>query len=185
LIEIRWHGRGGQGAWTASNILAQAALKEEKYAQSFPAFGPERMGTPILAFTRISDEPIHIHCMVYNPDAIVVLDPTLLKTINVVAGLKEGGTIIVNYSNEARELYKLFNVEAGKYRVYIVPATEIAIEVLGRPIANTAMIGSLVKAMGVVRLESVLETIRERFPGTIGERNVEAAKRAYEQVEEV
>ncbi|MDH5375725.1 MAG: 2-oxoacid:acceptor oxidoreductase family protein, partial [Candidatus Bathyarchaeota archaeon] len=96
ISEVRWHGRGGQGAWTASELLARASIHEGKYIQSFPEFGPERMGAPVAAFTRISNEPIQIHCAVYNPDVVAVLDPTLLKTVPVTRGLNEEGTIIIN-----------------------------------------------------------------------------------------
>ncbi|MEM2568110.1 MAG: 2-oxoacid:acceptor oxidoreductase family protein, partial [Candidatus Bathyarchaeia archaeon] len=96
VIEVRWHGRGGQGAWTASELLARAAVYEGKYIQSFPEFGPERMGAPVSAFTRISTEPIRIHCAVYNPDVVVVLDPTLLKAVPVTDGMSENGRLIIN-----------------------------------------------------------------------------------------
>lgn len=159
--------------------------KDGKYVQSFPAFGPERMGAPILAFTRISDEPIEIHCMVYNPDIVVVLDPTLLGMVPVTEGLKDGGTIVVNFKGDAGELYGKLGVERGKYKVYTVPATDIAVEILGRAITNTAMIGALVKATGIVRLESVYEAVRERFPGPIAEKNIQVIKKAYEETQEV
>ena len=180
MIEVRWHGRGGQGAWTASNLLAMAALREGKYVQSFPTFGPERMGAPVLAFTRISDEPIEVHCGVYNPDIIVVLDPTLL-TPSIVEGLKEGGYIVVNYSGDPDKLYKTIGIEKGKYKVYVAPATEIAVKILGRAITNTAMLGALVKATGLVKLESVFEAVKERFGGKLAEKNIEVVKQTYEQ----
>ncbi len=184
-MEVRWHGRGGQGAWTASNILAVAAIHDGKRVQSFPAFGPERSGAPVTAFTRISDEPIEVHSMIYQPDIVVVLDPTLLGVVNVVEGLKKGGYIVINYSGDTEKLYQLLGVEKGVYHVFTVPATKLALEVLGKPITNTAMLGALVKATGIVSWESLEKAIMERFPGKVGEANVRLAKLAYENTREV
>ncbi len=180
MVEIRWHGRGGQGVWTASNLLAMAALREGKYVQSFPTFGPERMGAPIMAFTRISDEPIEVHCEIYNPDVVVLLDPTLLGP-SIVKGLKEGGYVILNYTGDVEKLVKSLGIEKSKYKIYIAPATEIAIKILGRAITNTAMLGALIKATNIVKLESVFEAVKERFPGPIAEKNIEVIKLTYEQ----
>lgn len=185
MIEVRWHGRGGQGAWTASNLLAMAVALAGKHAQSFPAFGPERSGAPVLAFTRISDEPIEIHSMIYSPDIVVVLDPTLLASVNVASGLKKGGLIVVNYEGDADKLYKLLGVQRGEYRVWTTPASKLALEILKRNITNTAMIGALVKASNIVDLERVFEAIKERFPGPIAEKNMELVKRSYEEAREV
>jgi pyruvate ferredoxin oxidoreductase gamma subunit len=185
MIEIRWHGRGGQGAWTAANLLAMAAAMDGKHVQSFPAFGPERSGAPILAFTRISDGPIDIHSMVYEPDIVVVLDPTLLKSVNVVEGLKENGLIVVNYEGNVEKLYKMLGIERGKYRVFITPATRLALEILKRAITNTPMIGALLKAEKIVSFESIEKAVRHRFPGPIAEKNIELIKKAYELAKEV
>jgi len=185
MFEVRWHGRGGQGAWTAANLLATAAMLDGKHVQSFPAFGPERAGAPVLAFTRISDEPIEIHCMVYEPDAVVVLDPTLLATVNVVEGLKKGGSIIVNFDGEAEELYKALGVSKGDYKVFAVPATKLALEVLKRPITNTAMIGALLKAHPLASMENLEKAVKARFPGKVGEANMELIRKAYESTKEV
>jgi len=179
VIEVRWHGRGGQGVWTASNLLAMAALREGKYVQSFPTFGPERMGAPILAFTRISDEPIELHCGVYEPDMVVILDPTLLGP-SVLEGLKRGGYVVANFPRGIDELLEILGAERGEYKVYAVNATEVAVKILKRGITNTAMLGALVKATGIVKLESVFEVIRERFSGEIAERNIEVVKVTYE-----
>ncbi|RLG44920.1 MAG: pyruvate synthase subunit porC [Thermoproteota archaeon] len=179
MIEVRWHGRGGQGVWTASNLLAMAALKEGKYVQSFPTFGPERMGAPIMAFTRISDEPIELHCSVYEPDIVVVLDPTLLGP-GIIEGLKPNGFIIANFPRELDELIKVLGISKGQYKVYAVNATEVAVKILKRGITNTAMLGALVKATGIVKLESVFDVIKERFSGVIAERNIEVVKVTYE-----
>jgi pyruvate ferredoxin oxidoreductase gamma subunit len=149
ILEFRWHGRGGQGAWTASEILARAAIAEGKYIQSFPEFGPERMGAPVTAFTRISNEPIQIHCAVYNPDVVAVLDPTLMRTVKVADGLnRESGNIIVNSKDSPAEVEKILN--AVKVKVWTVPATEISIKILGRPITNTAMLGAVARVTNVL-----------------------------------
>ncbi|MCS7364369.1 MAG: 2-oxoacid:acceptor oxidoreductase family protein [archaeon GB-1867-035] len=181
MIEIRWHGRGGQGAWTASNLLASAALKEGKYVQSFPTFGPERMGAPIMAFTRISDEPIEIHCNIYTPDAVVVLDPTLLNSKMIIEGLKEGGYIIANFRGKPEELAEKLGVRGKGYKVYTVAATDIAVKILKRGITNTAMLGALIRTIGIVKLESIYEALKERFPGKIGELNIKVVERAYKE----
>src|SRR5665648_97136 len=137
MEEFRWHGRGGQGAWTASELLARTALDEGKYIQSFPEFGPERMGAPVTAFTRISTEPIRLHCAIYDPDVVIVLDNTLLKSVHVTSGLsRNDDSLIINSSEEPAVLKKNLGVTKGK--VWTVPATEIALRILGAPITNTA-----------------------------------------------
>ena len=180
ILEVRWHGRGGQGAWTASELLARAAIYEGKYIQSFPEFGPERMGAPVAAFTRISTEPIRIHCSVYNPDVVAVLDPTLLKTVPFTEGLDEQGTILINSKDNPAEIRKILNTDKGK--VWTVPATEIAIKILGMPITNTAMLGAVARVTGIVSLESVEKVVRERFRQDIAEKNFAVIKEAYEEV---
>jgi 2-oxoacid:acceptor oxidoreductase gamma subunit (pyruvate/2-ketoisovalerate family) len=180
LKEIRWHGRGGQGAWTASELLAKAAILEGKYIQSFPEFGPERMGAPVNSYTRISEEPINLHCTVYNPDVVVVLDPTLLKTVPVTQGLKENGVLIVNTKATPAEIRKKLDLKTGK--VWTVPATEIAIGILGRPITNTAMIGAVARATQMVSLESIEKVAKERFPPSVAEKNIAIIKEAYKEV---
>jgi 2-oxoacid:acceptor oxidoreductase gamma subunit (pyruvate/2-ketoisovalerate family) len=180
ILEVRWHGRGGQGAWTASELLARAAIYEGKFIQSFPEFGPERMGAPVTAFTRISTEPIHIHCAVYNPDVVVVLDPTLLKTVSVAEGLNDEGTIIINSKENPAEIRKTLNTEKGK--VWTVPATEIAINILGMSITNTAMLGAVARVTKMVSLESLEKVIKERFRLNVAEKNFAVIKEAYERV---
>lgn len=179
LKEIRWHGRGGQGAWTASEILAKAAILEGKYIQSFPEFGPERMGAPVNSYTRISEEPINLHCSVYNPDIVVVLDPTLLKTVPVSQGLKENGVLIVNTKVTPAEIRKKLDLKTGK--VWTVPATKIAMAILGRPITNTAMIGAVARATQIISLESIKKATNERFPTNIAEKNIGIIKEAYKE----
>jgi 2-oxoacid:acceptor oxidoreductase gamma subunit (pyruvate/2-ketoisovalerate family) len=180
IMEVRWHGRGGQGAWTASELLARAAVYEGKYIQSFPEFGPERMGAPVTAFTRISSEPIRIHCSVYNPDVVAVLDPTLLKTVPVAEGLNEDGVIIINSKDNLVEIRKSLNSDKGK--VWVAPATEIAIKILGMPITNTAMLGTVARVTGIVSLESLDRIIKERFRQDLAERNFAVVKEAYQEV---
>ena len=179
LNEVRFHGRGGQGAWTASLLLAQAGLREQKYIQSFPAFGPERAGAPITAFTRISEEPIHLHSSVYEPDVVVILDPTLLGEA-VVQGVKPGTKLVVNTAQTPIELKEGLGLEGNE--AWVIDATSLALKVIGRPITNTAMLGSVVKATGMVQLDSLLEVVKERFSGRIQETNVEVVKIAYEEV---
>jgi len=180
ILEVRWHGRGGQGAWTASELLARAAIHEGKYIQSFPEFGPERMGAPVTAFTRISTEPIKIHCAVYNPDVVAVLDPTLMKAVRIADGLTPGGNIVVNSDATPVEVRKTINTEEGK--VWTVPATQIAIKTLGRPIMNTAMLGAAARVTNIVTLESIGKVVKERFRADLAEKNFAVIKQAYDEV---
>ncbi|MEM3550746.1 MAG: 2-oxoacid:acceptor oxidoreductase family protein [Candidatus Bathyarchaeia archaeon] len=179
VVEIRWHGRGGQGAWTASELLAKSALYEGKYIQSFPEFGPERMGAPVTAFTRISNEPIKIHSAVYNPDVVVVLDQTLLKTVPVTEGLSSEGTLIINSKEGPAAVKKTLG--ESNVKVWTVPATEIAIKILGLPIPSTAMLGAVSRATNIVNLESIGKTVKERFRSDIAEKNFAVIKVAYEE----
>jgi pyruvate ferredoxin oxidoreductase gamma subunit len=183
-VEIIWHGRGGQGVVTANEVLAGAALKEGKFIKAFPEFGPERMGAPIRAFTRISDAPIQVHSQVTQPDIVMVLDPTLLKQIDVVGGLKEGGIVIANYT-EGKE--KLAGLLSRKVECHAVDATRIAMEEIGRPTANTAMLGALIKVATPVSLKSVTDEVASKFAGKfkpeVIAKNVRAVERAYEEVD--
>jgi 2-oxoacid:acceptor oxidoreductase gamma subunit (pyruvate/2-ketoisovalerate family) len=179
LKEFRWHGRGGQGAWTASELLARAAIHEGKYIQSFPEFGPERMGAPVKAYTRISDEPIRLHCAVYNPDLAIVMDPTLLATVPVAKGLGAKGILIVNTSKEPKKLKEELKMAEGT--VWTVPATDIAMRILGRLITNTAMLGVVARATEIVKMESIEQAVKERFPGPLAEKNMGVIKEAYKE----
>jgi 2-oxoacid:acceptor oxidoreductase gamma subunit (pyruvate/2-ketoisovalerate family) len=181
ILEVRWHGRGGQGAWTASELLARAAISEGKYIQSFPEFGPERMGAPVTAFTRISDEPILLHCAVYNPNVVAVLDPTLLKSINVSDGLTEDrGDIVVNTKDDPKEIRKQLRYDEGK--LWTVPATEISMKILGMPITNTAMLGAVARVTSVVKLGTIENMVRGRFRSDVAEKNFAVVKEAYDEV---
>jgi len=179
LVEIRWHGRGGQGAVTSAELLAQAAINEGKYAQAFPSFGPERRGAPVLAFVRIdSKQPIRVRADIIQPDVVVVLDSSLVRIVDVTSGLKEDGIIVINTQKEADQIREELGVSCP---LAVVNATSIARQVLGVPIANTSMVGAVVRATGVVNLESLVEPLKDRF-GRLAERNIEAMKRAYNEI---
>jgi 2-oxoacid:acceptor oxidoreductase gamma subunit (pyruvate/2-ketoisovalerate family) len=180
LLEFRWHGRGGQGAWTASELLARTALSEGKYIQSFPEFGPERMGAPVTAFTRISSEPIRLHCSIYDPDVVVVLDNTLLKTVPVTAGInREEDVIIINSPEDPAKVRADLNVSVGK--LWTVPATEIALRILGQPITNTALLGAVAKATNIVTMEGIEKTVKGKFRPDLAEKNFAVIKEAYKE----
>ncbi|MCX6650444.1 MAG: 2-oxoacid:acceptor oxidoreductase family protein [Methanomassiliicoccales archaeon] len=183
-IEIRWHGRGGQGAVTANEILAGAALKEGKFIKAFPEFGPERMGAPIRAFARISDEPITVHSQVYFPDVVLVIDSTLLKAGKVVNGLKEDGAVIANFPDDNA---KLAAIVGRTKNVHAVNATKIALEEIGKPMTNTAMLGALVKVTNVVAIGSIIDEMRAKMSSKLSkdvvEKNLKAIMRAYEEVQ--
>jgi len=178
MIEIRFHGRGGQGAVTSAELLAQAAIQEGKFAQAFPSFGPERRGAPVLAFSRVSSEQIRIRSQINRPDVVLVLDASLLDIMDVSEGLKKGGVVVVNSSATIESLAKRFSFEG---KLGAVNATEIARKLLGRPITNTTMLGALVRATGVVKVDSLSDPLKHRF-GVIAARNEEAMRAAYEQV---
>jgi pyruvate ferredoxin oxidoreductase gamma subunit len=178
LLEIRWHGRGGQGAVTSAELVAQAAISEGRYGQAFPAFGPERRGAPVQAFVRVSNnQPIRNRAEITQPDVVVVLDPGLLPVVNVTIGLKPDGIAIINTRKTPEEIRREFNI---KHRLATVNANKIAREVLGVLITNTTMVGALIKATDVVKLDSLLEPLKHRF-GKLADRNFEAMKKAYEQ----
>lgn len=184
LKEIRWHGRGGQGCKTAATLMGEIAIAEGKYGQGFPEYGPERMGAPIKGFTRIADAPINQHCAVESPDIVAVLDPTLLDTVDVCENIKEGGTIIINSNVDgAKIMAKLSNKNV---ELYLVNATQIAVEEIGRPIPNTPMMGALVMATGIVQLETVKKKLAKKFGKKFSEKiveaNLQAIDRAYKEV---
>ena len=172
MIEVRFHGRGGQGAVTAAEILAKAAFEDGKYCQAFPFFGVERRGAPVMAFTRIDNKPIRRRYQVYNPDYVVVLDDGLLEVVDVFSGLKEGGKVIIN-TNNGVETTK--GVEINK-----VDATGIALDILGVPIVNTILLGAFAGVTGEVSIESIIKIINETFSGSVAEKNEKAAKVAYD-----
>ena len=161
LIEIRWHGRGGQGAKTASLLLADAAFNTGKYIQGFPEYGPERMGAPITAYNRISNSPITIHSNIYEPDYVVVVDDTLLESVEVTAGLKEDGAIIINTTKNYDYLKNVLNGYNGK--VYTIDAREISMEALGKYFPNTPMLAAVVKVTGIMTDEEFLNDMQGSF----------------------
>ncbi len=186
LLEIVWHGRGGQGAKTAATVVAEAAVREGKFSQGFPEYGPERMGAPMRGFTRISDAPIRRHCAIADPQIVVVLDPTLLDVIGLRGGSAEAQTVVVNTPTEPGQLRKHLGLEGG--RLFTVDATRISLDELKRPIPNVPMIGALLKATGILKMETVFEELREKFAkkfaDTVVEGNLRAIERAYREVRE-
>ena len=161
MIEIRWHGRGGQGAKTASLLLADAAFNTGKYIQGFPEYGPERMGAPITAYNRISNDPITIHSNIYEPDYVVVVDDTLLEVVDVTAGLKEEGAIVINTTKSADYLKSV--LKGYKGNVYTIDARKISEEALGRYFPNTPMLAAIVKVSGIMTDEALLEDMKGSF----------------------
>lgn len=175
MIEVRFHGRGGQGAVTSAELMALAAIAEGKYAQAFPSFGPERRGAPVQAFLRISDTPIRLREKIYAPDVVVVLDPSLLATANVKAGLKPGGTLVANSSKPVSAV----RGECGfNGRTAVADASKIAEEEMGVPITNTTMIGALMRAAGLINPDSIGGPLAARF-GKIADKNRRALDRAF------
>jgi pyruvate ferredoxin oxidoreductase gamma subunit len=186
LIEIRWHGRGGQGVVTAGKLLAETAMGAGQYFQAFPDFGPERMGAPIRAFTRLSSRPITVHSQIEEPDVVLVLDPTLLGTVLVTEGLKENGILLVNTSMSPAEVRKVTGFRTGK--AYTVDASHIAIEEMGRDITNTPMLGAFARATGIFDIEALAGQLRAWFGKKISpeavEANVRAMRRAAQEAVE-
>lgn len=182
MQEIRFHGRGGQGAVIGSEVLAHAFFIEEKYVQAFPAFGVERRGAPVMAFCRVDDKPINLRNQIYKPDHIVVLDANLLETVGVTQGLKPNGTVVINGKREPSYYRKLLGHE---YRIFVVDASSIAVEhqlgSLSNPIVNTAILGGFSKATTLVSLSAVERAIEEYVP-TKAENNKKAARAAYEGI---
>jgi len=177
LRELRIHGRGGQGSVTAAELIAFAAFEGGVYAQAFPAFGVERRGAPVQAFVRFSDEKIRLRSQIYEPDYIIVQDPTLIGDVDVFKGMKEGGIAIVNTEKPDFDS----RVPEG-VRVYTIDATTIALEELGVPITNTTLMGAFAAATGEIKLEPLAHALRSRFSGSMADKNVKAAERAYNQV---
>ena len=189
LIEIRWHGRGGQGAKTASLLLADAAFNTGKYIQGFPEYGPERMGAPITAYNRISDEPITVHSNIYYPDYVVVVDDTLLDSVDVTAGLKEDGAIVINSTLENSVLKEKLKGYSGA--IYKIDARKISMETLGRYFPNTPMLAAIVKVSKVMPEEAFLEDLIGSFKHKFAKKpdvidgNMKALQMALKEVEKI
>lgn len=185
VIEFRWHGRGGQGVVTAGKLLAEAAMEEGKYFQALPDYGAERMGAPIKAYTRISPQPIVLHCQVTDPDIVVVADSTLLGVVNVTEGLKEDGALIVNTKLSPKAIRERIGYHTG--RVYTVDATGIALDSIGRNIPNSPMLGAILRASHIVNTESMLHKMESKFkplfkPAVVAG-NLKALERALEETQ--
>ena len=189
MVEIRWHGRGGQGAKTASLLLADAAFNTGKYIQGFPEYGPERMGAPITAYNRISDTPIRIHSNIYEPDYVVVVDDTLLESVDVTAGLKEEGAIVINTTKDGEELKTLLKGYKGK--VYIIDARKVSMETLGKYFPNTPMLAAIIKVSKIMNDEDFIKDMEGSFKHKFAKKpevidgNMKALKMALNEVKEV
>lgn len=182
MKEIRWHGRGGLGAFTAAKLLGSAAsLHEGKFAQAFPAFGPERRGAPVAGFTRISEDVITDHSQVYECDCVIVLDETLCDVIDVTVGMKDDAVLVINSAHTADEVRKEKKLEKVK-NITTIDATTIALEQLGRPIVNTVMLGAAVAVKEMVSMESLEKAIDDIMKGSLGEKNKMAARIAYDMI---
>jgi len=187
MIEIRWHGRGGQGAKTAALLLADAALASGKYIQAFPEYGPERMGAPVASFNRISSSPIKLHSGVTDPDIVIVLDPTLMDSVDVTEGMPANGTLLVNIEKSPAEVKVIFGIGAG-IKICTVDASNISTETIGRDIPNTPMLGALIKATGILDFKEMMEDMKKKLekkfktkPEVIAG-NLKAIERAYNEV---
>lgn len=178
MLEVRWHGRGGQGAVTSVELLALAAIGEGRFAQGFPSFGPERRGAPVAAFTRIDDKKINVRSGIYEPDVVLILDASLIGMVDVTDGLKPGGKVVVNTTKSPDEIRKDLNFNGT---VATVDGTGIARKEMGVPIANTTMIGALLKVTGIMELEAMKDSVEHRF-GRIAQKNINAMKRAYDEI---
>ena len=189
LIEIRWHGRGGQGTKTASLLLADAAFNTGKYIKGFPEYGPERMGAPITAYNRISDNPITVHSNIYEPNYVVVVDDTLLETVDVTAGLKADGAIVINTTKSADYLKSVLNGYKGK--IYTIDARKVSTEALGRYFPNTPMLAAIVKVTGIMNDEDFLKDMEGSFKHKFAKKpevidgNMKALEMALKEVKEI
>lgn len=186
-IEIRWHGRGGQGTVTAAKVLADTCLSGGRYVQAFPEYGPERSGAPLRAYNRVSTKELRTHCPVLHPNVIAIADATLLDGVNVTEGAKEDSIFIVNTSREPSEIREKLKLLPSQ-KVYTVDATKIAIECFGRALPNSPMLGAVCRVTGLVSLEALLEDVRKSFGKKFSQKiidgNLEATKRGYEEVKE-
>ena len=188
-IEIRWHGRGGQGAKTASLLLADAAFNTGKYIQGFPEYGPERMGAPITAYNRISDMPIRIHSNIYEPDYVVVVDDTLLESVDVTAGLKKSGAIVINTTKSSEELKKSLKEYEGE--IYTIDARKVSMETLGKYFPNTPMLAAIVKVSKIMKEEDFLNDMEGSFKHKFAKKpeviegNMKALEMALQEVKKI
>ena len=185
MTEIRWHGRGGQGAKTAALLVAQVALAEGKYSQGFPEYGPERQGAPVQGFTRISNEPIRLHCAVEQPDVVVVLDDTLIGNTPIADAVRHDTVFVVNTTSTPGQIRRKLGLNGQP--VYCLDATTISIDEMGRPMPNTPMVGALIKATGCISLKAAMQDVEKKFLKKFGSKvvagNLRAIERAHEEVQ--
>jgi pyruvate ferredoxin oxidoreductase gamma subunit len=185
MLEVRWHGRGGQGAKTAAMLFAETAIEEGKYGQGFPDYGPERMGAPMRGFTRISDKPIFVHSGIEEPKIVVVLDQTLLDSVDISEGVPSDGMLIINTHLTPKQIREKLKLEGRK--IHTLNATQIALDTIGKPIPNTVMLGALIKLTNLFNIDDMQKNITKKFTKKFGEKvaigNVKAIKRAYEEVQ--
>ncbi|MHC4197612.1 MAG: pyruvate ferredoxin oxidoreductase subunit gamma [Planctomycetota bacterium] len=179
MIEIRLHGRGGQGIVTSGELIGFAAFSDGKYSQAMPAFGSERTGSPVVTYVRINDKPIRVRVPIYNPDYIIIQDATLLDSVPVLDGLKPDGLVIVNTKKSPAELGLNMNSQ-----IRTVPATDLATETLGLPIVNTTILGIFAAASGEISIEGIRKAIEHRFPSELAKKNLAAAQKGYDFVKE-
>jgi pyruvate ferredoxin oxidoreductase gamma subunit len=186
-VEMRWHGRGGQGTVTAVKVFADACLSGGRYVQAFPEYGPERAGAPLRAFNRISDRPLRLHCPVTKPNVVVVVDATLLDSVNITDGTPDDAAFIVNSSKDPKEIREKIQAKPTQ-KIFTVDATKISIETIGRPMPNASLVGSVTKVSKLLSLEAALIDVKksfgEKFPQKIIDGNLEATRRGYEEVRE-
>ncbi len=185
-LEVRWHGRAQQGVVTAAKVLGEACLGSGKHVQAFPEFGPERMGAPVRAYNRLSNEPIRLHCQVKNPGYVLIADPTLIGTVDVTEGTPEDALFIINTQKSAAEMRKVLGLEGTPARVYTVDAAGISIDTIGRMMPNTPMLGALAKVSDFITLEAIQEDFKEnyskKFSSKVIEGNLAAMQRGFDEV---
>ena len=184
MDEVRFHGRAGQGILTASRLFAQAAITDGKYAQAFPDFGPERLGSPVAAFARVDTQPIEIRSQVYQPNAVAVFEESLLAKVPVTEGMITNGKLVVNWTKENTDELKRVGEKAGVSALF-VNANRIAMELIGSPTVSTIMLGALAQASGLVSIESLETTVRERFHGSMGETNAKMVRMGFKEVQKI
>ncbi|MFO0753806.1 MAG: 2-oxoacid:acceptor oxidoreductase family protein [Thermodesulfovibrionales bacterium] len=187
MVEIRWHGRGGQGTVTAAKVFADACLSGGRYVQAFPEYGPERSGAPLRAYNRVSSRELRMHCPVLKPNIVAVADATLLDAINVADGAPDDAAFIVNTAKDPKEIREKIRAKPTQ-KVFTVDATRIAIDCFGRPMPNSPLVGVLAKVSGLISLEQILEDVKKSFGKKFSQKiidgNLEAARRGYEEVRE-
>lgn len=187
MVEVRWHGRGGQGTVTAAKVFADACLSGGRYVQAFPEYGPERSGAPLRAYNRVSEKELRMHCPVLKPNIVAVVDATLLDSINVLDGAPEDAMVVVNSAKDPKEIREKLKAKPTQ-KVFTIDATKIAIECIGRPMPNSPMVGVLAKISGLVSLDQILEDVRKSFGKKFSQKiidgNLEAVKKGYGEVRE-